>query len=304
MKQNELLIFILVILALLVVIGIITYAIITSQTHSKHYKERIRQLTAQEKKQVKETSTKTQDDDIRAMIDRITKPVSDGVLSYHKLRKAERDRRELAEAGLDKYFNPISWAAFRIILAVGGVILGVIFSFKNVYAGIAIAAILVICPTWLIKDSYRRRQEKLLSKFPSTIRIISGYLSANKSMPDAFLLAARTAAPMWKPFLETFSAMCDTDGEIAALNWLRKEVDIEEAGQFFSTIRLSLESGLNATDAFEKNAKYIDALLEAQNEKEIEHRKTQGTIVKGPLMLIIILVIALPIVGTFMDLFS
>lgn len=159
-------------------------------------------------------------------------------------------------------------------------------------------------PSFLLNNSFSNHKEALLLNFPETIKIMSGYLSAGKILPEAVEETAKNCSPIWSGLLLKFRAKCDTDGIENALDWFKEEVDIVEAKEFFTTIKLTLELGGTARKGFAEQADRIQDMLRDAMQKRIEKRKVWATVVQAPIFLCIMAAFALPVIGTFADIFG
>ena len=289
-----------IIIFLLLTICINMASIYLMRSGSKMDKERESQLADQKKKADQEKNDRT----IRQIVNVITTPIVDNFLNQYRPKNLLKIQRKLYVAKWNKYFTPIQWIAFSIVLAIVGTILcALLWSSSNVFA-LIVFAFLAILPTFLLNNSYNNKTEELLLGFPETIRIIAGYLSAGMILPKAVIETAKSASPTWKPILMEFSAKCDTIGILDALDWFKNEVDIMEAREFFATVRLTIELGGSAKKGFSEQADKIQQLLRDAMQKRIEQRKVWATVVQAPIFLCIIAAFALPTVGNMVDMFS
>lgn len=289
------------IVIILLIIGILKTiaSIILSLNESSMQKKRNSQLETQSKKKIKEDS----DEQLKQIINKVTTPVIDKLLSNKTHKNISILERKLKAAGWDNFFTPLQWKAFSIILAAIGIMMFLIFSTQSLIFAAIFLVFFVIGPNFLLNNSYTTRTENLLISFPETVRIISGYLSAGLLLSEAFAETAKDASPEWKPLLEEFIAKSDSSDILTALDWFKMEVDIVEAKEFFATIRLSLELGSSAKNGFAEQADRIQQLLRDSMQKRIEKRKVWATIVQGPILLCVMAAFALPLVSTLGDLF-
>ncbi len=255
------------------------------------------------KDQSKKKSEAEQDAQIRQIVVQITDPIVDKV--YHganpKNQKLLAKKLKLAE--WDKYFTPIQWKAFVLLLRVIAVVLFIgLFSSSFIFASI-VFSFFAIMPSFLLNNSYNNHKEEIMMSFPETIKIISGYLSAGKILADAVDETSKSCAPTWSTLLKRFRDKCETDGIMDALDWFKDEVDLVEAKEFFTTLRLTLELGGSAKSGFDEQADRIQAMLRDVMQRRIEKRKIWATVVQAPIFLCIIGAFALPVVGSFADIF-
>ena len=253
-----------------------------------------------QKKRVKKDNTA----EIRHAIDVVTAPLVTTVFRSLPISSIKL-RRKLHVVGLGKYFQPFQWLALSAILAAAGVFLFLLFwSAGGAFLGIIMFVFLAIGPNFLLNNAYNNRTEILLQHFPETIRVLSGYLSCGIILTEAVRDTARASCPEWKRLLEMFSTKCETESVTEALEWIKTEVDIMEAREFFSVVRLTIDLGNSVRDGFVEQAELIQTLLRDAMQKKIEKRKVLATVVQFPLFIITFALFGLPIVGTFIDLFA
>ena len=260
---------------------------------------RVHQVKKQEKKKVQ----KSNDEQTKDLVESITKPLVDTVFEYYKPKNTDMLRRKLKMTGWEKCFTPLSWNAMRIWCVVLALLLLWLLFDKAGFVAIVIAIVIVKLPDLLLNNEYNNIKDDLLMSFPETIRIISGYLSVGLIMPKAFEMTAKTAKPRWKKILNEFVKKSETDGVLDALDWIKEEVDTMEAREFFASVRLAIEGGIPPIESFEKQAVIIQRLLDDATLKRIEKRKLLGTVLQGPMLLLVLVTFALPIIGTIIDFF-
>lgn len=292
--------FYILIVSLLILIAFVVFSIVFSENTSSKEASRIRQT----KKQEKRKDPVSEEERNRAIVDSLTKPLEGSILSDFKPKKVSAVKRKLRVTGWDKYFNPVSWMAIRIWCVGLGVLVCLFVFEQSPQFAIALMFIIPMLPNILLNNEFKNINEDLIMNFPETIRVISGYLSAGLIMPRAFEMASRSAKPRWKKILNGFVDRCNTDSVGDALDWIKTEVDFMEAREFFASIRMAIDDGIDPLESFEKQAKNIQQMLDDINQKKIEKRKIIATIFQGPLLLMILATFALPIIGTAMDFFK
>lgn len=289
-----------IIVSLLLLIVFVIISILFSENTSTKETKRMRQIRKQEKKK----DMISEEERNRQLVDTITRPLAESVLSNYKPKKATMLQRKLRVTGWNKYFNPMSWMALRIwCVAVGLFLCFFMWDYSYKFA-LALAVIMPMLPNMLLNNEYTNINDDLVMNFPETIRVISGYLSAGLIMPKAFEMASRSAKPRWKKILTEFVDRCNTDGILDALDWIKEEIDFMEAREFFASVRMAIDDGIDPLESFDKQAKNIQQILDDINQKKIEKRKMIATVFQGPLLLLILATFALPIVGTAMDFFG
>ena len=262
-------------------------------------KARTKELLKQEKKLAKGEANPA----VKAFINTITAPVAETIFHLFPPADTSKLRRKLYIVGWSQYFTPMQFLAFRVeMAAVGVVLLYLMYSQSKMFA-LLLFAVFAIGPNFLLNNSYNNRNEQILLHFPETIRVMSGYLSSGMILPRAVSETAKSASPEWKEILNTFSVKCDTESIGDAIEWIKNEVDILEAREFFAVVKLTVQLGHSVRDGFTEQADLIQELLRNAMQKKIEKRKVLATVVQAPIFLCIIGAFALPVIGTFIDLF-
>lgn len=294
------LLFYAIIITLMVLIVFVIISIIFNENTSTKERSRVKQVKKQEKKKDKISEEERN----RQLVDTITKPLAESVLSNYKPKRAGALRRKLRVTGWNKYFNPMSWMALRIWCVLVGVFLCFLMWEYETKFALALLLIMPLLPNTLLNNEYKNINEALVMDFPETIRVVSGYLSAGLILPKAFEMASKSAKPRWKKILTEFVERCNTDGVLDSLEWIKEEIDFMEAREFFASVRMAIDDGIDPLESFDKQAKNIQQMLDDINQKKIEKRKMLATVFQGPLLLMIIATFALPILGTAMDFFA
>lgn len=278
---------------------LLAISIIFGENVSLKEDKRVAQIKQQEKRKVEISEIEKK----QKLVNSITQPVIDTVFEHYKPRNSYVIQRKLHVTGWDLYFTPLSWNALRLVMAAAGLILAWFLSVKAGWVAVIIGLVIAKLPDLMMNNEYNNIREDLIIHFPETIRIMSGYLSVGLVMPKAFEMTAKSAKPRWKKILNEFASRSKTEGDLAALDWIKEEVDLMEAREFFASVRLAIEDGIPPIESFEKQAAIIQRLLDDAIQKRIEKRKLLGTILQGPLLLLILITFALPIVGTIIDFF-
>lgn len=287
---------------IIVMVGII-YLVLSMLFHETITKKRGARIRQAKKQQVKrDFISKTQKQ--KELVQSFSKPLEETILANYRPRKVDLLLRKLKVTGWDVYFNPTTWAAFHIWSSVLGILLTWLLWENSKIVAIAIGIFLAIFPTLLLNNAFKNINTELLMQFPQTIRIISGYLSAGLIMPRAFEMAAKSAKPRWQKILNTFTELCDTKGVGEALDWIKEEVDIMEAREFFAAIRLAIDDGIDPLESFEKQAKTLQQLLIDINRKKIQNRKVIAIALNIPILALIMATFMLPLIGVILDFFG
>ena len=254
----------------------------------------------------KQKDKKEKPDDIeckRALLEALAKPLNETIFEVHKPRSSDKVRRQLKLTGWDKYFTPTTWISLRVWMIIVGLLFAWLIYTESWIAAVIIVGLCFQIPGMLLNNEYNNIREDLLLYFPETIHVIAGYLSTGLTMQRAFEMAAKSAKPRWKNLLLRFVHESETKGTLAALDWIKEEIDIMEAREFFASVRLAVEDGISPLESFDKQATIIQRLLDDAILKRIEKRKMLGTVLQGPLLLLVLVTFALPMVGQIMDFF-
>ena len=262
-------------------------------------KARNKELNKQETKKKKGEA----DPAVKALIIAITAPLAATIFNIFPPADTTKLKRKLYIVGWSDYFTPVQFMAFRIeMAAIGFVFLYLIYPESKAF-GLLLFVVFAIGPNFLLNNSYNNRNEQILIHFPETIRVMSGYLSSGMILTRAVSETAKSASPEWKELLNTFSFKCDTESVGDAIDWIKNEVDILEAREFFAVVKLTVQLGHSVRDGFIEQADLIQELLRNTMQKKIEKRKVLATVIQAPIFLCIIAAFALPVIGTFIDLF-
>ena len=294
---------ILIIVVIVLLLILVIYTALRAfgiKADSSRERERMKLLASQNKKNKEEETS----EDAKELINKITQPVSEVVSLVYRPKNAYLIERQLKTAGWSDYFTPTTWTAFTVLLGLLGLFLGFLFWGESKIFAAVFALVPIVAPAFLLNNSYNNRKEEILSGFPETIRIITGYLSGGLILTDAMKQTAKSASPIWKQFLEDFCERAEAESPKEALEWLQDECDIPEGKEFFATVRLTMELGGSVRDGFLRQAANIDELIEMEMQKKIEGRKMWATLVQAPIFLDIIAAVGLPVIGNMGDLFS
>jgi len=256
------------------------------------HKKRLRQLQANNVKKELEW---------KELIDFLTKPIISHLFPYVKPKNLEQLEMDLKMAKWDKYFTPVQYRALNLLLKIVGV-LAFLFLFRgSLVLALLWGLALFVGMDILFKNSIKNRKEKLLKDFPELIYITEGYLAANFPFAKAIQESIKYVGEEWKPILQKFVVDCEMTSVEEALDNLKKEVDLFEMKEFVSIVRLVLEQGGDAKDAFKAQAEKIEELHEDIVENEIGKRQTMGMLIQGPLLISVFIVVGLPVITSMIN---
>lgn len=256
-------------------------------------KERLRQLNFED--------NKDNDEEVRALIDKITQPIVQNVFPRFDIGDLEGLQRDLKLVGWDTKFTPIQYLALIYLGRALGIIIGLLLLSTSKFMAILWGAVLFLVPNLLLKNAANNKRSKILMEFPDFIRVAQGYLSAGFPLTRAARESIRYVGEDWQKILEKFVVTAEISGIEAALDGLAVDADIYEAREFVSLIHLTLEQGGNAKEGFSQQANRIQEMLYDSMMKKVGEREIYGIIVQGPLLLCNIIVFGLPTFSNMMN---
>lgn len=269
-------------------------------------RSRMNQFSKMSKDETQDTFTRVENFSKNKYIKLLLHYTNKYIPSYKK--QALKDVEEnLKFIQWDDTFTPNSFMAVDVFLKVFGGLAFVVFSlFGGNY--ILIGALIFVVAFFGLRMMYeseiKTKKENLLIDFPELIRIVSGYLCSGMDLVSSFSEASKYVSDDWGRLLKEFeinSQMKDTE---EALNILRNSVDIFEVSEFVALVKLMIEQGGDVKDGFLEQADKIRYLQRALFDLKIGKRKTWGTILQGPLLLVNLAVLALPILYGAMQVFG
>lgn len=258
----------------------------------KLYKKRLQQL-----EKVNIAGSKKETDSTKKLIDTISQPIYDKYVkkqdySDFSLKKLNK---KLSIAGWDKYMSATQFIAFDLTLKLLGVFLATVFIMAGSYplAGI-FAGVLIFIPRFLLKNSEKERLDKLQTDFPDFISILGGYLQGGMDIVDSAEMTKKYLNKEWQEIIEKFVNVGRTQSRIAALEFLREEVDIFAVQEIISILRLSIEQGLNPSEGIQQQYDTIRDMYKDSMLAKISKRKVFAYVVQGPLLLMSLVTFGLP----------
>ncbi|MEK4787579.1 MULTISPECIES: hypothetical protein [Bacillus] len=258
-----------------------------NENHSTH-KKRLKQLQFNNKEEL------TNDEQTRAFIDKVTRPVLKYVVPKMKVRDSQELEKDLKLTKWDKYFNASQYIAMNITLKIIGVVaLIVLIPVSVPFALIWFSAFFFLFG-FLFNNSVTEAKEKLLGGFPDFIRITRGYLTADISFTKAVEGSIPYVGDAWRPLLQEFIVNCDIHSVEKAIDRLKDQVDVFAVKELLSLVRLNLEQGVDVRESFERQ---IDKVREMQLEaimNKIAKRQLLAMVLQGPLLLTLIGAFGLP----------
>lgn len=270
------------------------FFLIFSMENYKLHRKRLKQLSFEGKK--------SNEAEIKELIDKVTQPVIKSILPKLNLKvDLKKIEKDLRMAEWQDKMTPKQYLALSLITKVLGIALFVIlFSASKLMAAIW-GTILFMSVTFLLRNSANNRREALMLQFPDFIRITQGYLSAGFTFSDAVMESIKYVGEDWRPILEDFVVETELDNMDKALGTLGDTIDVFEVKEFVSLVRLSLEQGGDAKDSFESQADKIQEMLYDVMMVKIEKRRVYGIMIQGPLLLCNLIVFGLPTIDAMLN---
>lgn len=254
------------------------------------HKKRLKQL------QFSNKNLKSDEDQTKDLINKITTPVIQLIFPKLKLKNLEELKKDLALTKWDKYFTPIQYRAMQITLTIAGIFFGILVYGVSKLAPFALVwfVILSFGMPFLFRNSVNEQKTKLMSEFPDFIRITQGYLIANVPFVTAIEQAISYVGSNWKPLLQNFVVTCEIKSVEDGLSELQEKVDIFEVRELLSLIRLNLDQGIDIKESFDRQAEKVREMQIELITKKIGKRQMMCIMLQGPLLLVLLGSFALP----------
>ena len=271
-------------------VDIVTYSLDNTVT-----KSRLKQFN----KGVKKDSLSTLDtvSSLTESIRRDLFPKIQHLLPSLRLENLEQLDLDLKFIGWDDTFTAESYVASNLALRVIGLILAALLATMGGYM-IIVGVVIFACCSFLLdfmfKGEVKGKNEALFKYFPDLVRIISGYLVAGMDLVRAMENSVRYVSEDWQPIINQFILDCNTKGTTDALNILAGTVNTFEVREFVSLVKLTMEQGGDAKEAFASQADKIAQMQKDQFILKIGGRKTLATMIQMPMLLCNMAVIAVP----------
>lgn len=261
------------------------------------HKKRLKQLQFNDKKEL------TDEELNRGRIETITRPVIQYIFPKLKIRNNEELFVDLRLAEWDKYYTPVQFNAMKLTLFIAGCIVAPILYIltKSLFlSGMVFFGFVGMFP-FLFINSLKERKDKLFAEFPEFIRIVQGNLEAGETFISAMERSIEYVGDEWKPILTDFIVTCEVESVGKAIEDLQDYVNIFEVKEFFSIIKLTLDQGIDAREAFDRQAEKVSEMLLEVMMIKITNRQMYCILLQGPLLLTLFVGFGLQ---TFSSLFS
>lgn len=268
--------------------------LIFSMDNYKLHMKRLKQLQFENKK--------SNDEEIKALIDKITQPVIKSIMPKLNL-KADlvQIERNLKMAEWDDKMTPKQYLALSLMTKVLGVVAFLVLFKASKIMAVLWGTIMFMSVTFLLKNSANNKREALMLEFHDFIRITQGYLSAGATFTNAVIESIKYVGDEWKPVLEEFVVEAELNNIDKALETLGETIDVFEVKEFVSLVRLSLEQGGDVKEGFESQADKIQEMLYDVMMMKIEKRRIYGILIQGPLLLCNLIVFGLPTIDAMLN---
>lgn len=290
------------------VIGMVFLILISAKTFidlcsstldSSLTKSRLKQFS----KGVKKDSASTVDtiNDLTATVRDNWFPKLQKILPSLRIENIEQLEKDIKFISWDDTFTAESYIATNLVLRIIGVVLGLLLATMGGYM-VALGAIVFAGCSFLLdymfKAEVKGKNEALFKYFPDLVRIISGYLVAGMDLVRAMENSVRYVSEDWQPVINQFILDCNTKGTTAALDVMSNTVNMFEVREFVSLVKLTMEQGGDAKDAFAAQADKVAQMQKDQFLIKISGRKTLATMIQMPMLLCNMAVIAIPTMVT------
>lgn len=224
------------------------------------------------------------------------------ILPSLRLENMEQLEKDIKFIGWDDTFTAESYIATNLILRIIGVVLGLLLmSMGGIYMILAGAVVFGLCGfvlDYMFKGEVKGKNEALFKYFPDLVRIVSGYLIAGMDLVRAMESSVRYVSDDWKPVINQFILDCNTKGTTEALDVMSNTVNMFEVREFVSLVKLTMEQGGDAKEAFAAQADKVAQMQKDQFLLKIGGRKTMATMIQMPMLLCNMAVIAIPTMVT------
>ena len=254
---------------------------------------------------VRNGKSKTEEEEIRKLINDITTPLIKHVMPNIEYRKdLDSLEKNLKFAGFDKYFTASQYIALIIAGRFAGLFAFIVFfPFAKPIAFLWLFA-LGIFPSFLFKNSVNNKKEVLLMGFPEFINISKSYLASGMTFEKAVEESIMYVNKEWQELLKRYLINSETLSRRECLTILAEESNIFEINEFMSLVQLNMEQGIDVKDSFERQYGKIKDLQNLAIVKKIEGRKVWTVLVQGPVLLTILVAFGLPTFESMMGMGS
>ena len=254
---------------------------------------------------VRNGKSKTEEEEIRKLINDITTPLIKHVMPNIEYRKdLDSLEKNLKFAGFDKYFTASQYIALIIAGRFAGLFAFIVFfPFAKPIAFLWLFA-LGVFPAFLFKNSVNNKKEVLLMGFPEFINISKSYLASGMTFEKAVEESIMYVNKEWQELLKRYLINSETLSRRECLTILAEESNIFEIKEFMSLVQLNMEQGIDVKDSFERQYGKIKDLQNLAIMKKIEGRKVWTVLVQGPVLLTILVAFGLPTFESMMGIGS
>lgn len=270
------------------------FIMIFSLENYRVHKKRLKQLKFKDKG--------LDEDEIKELVDKLTKPVIKTILPKIKIKNMSEIEKDLRMAEWDKKITVQQFVALKLITKALGLIAFILMFKASKFMAILWGGILFLSVDFLMKNSANNRRDRLMMQFPDFIRITQGYLSAGMPFVKAVEESIKFVGQDWQPILQRFVVEAELSDINTALNGIREEVDVFEVKEFLSLVNLTLEQGGDAKEGFEAQAEKVQQMLYDVMLAKIQKRKIIGIFVQFPLLLCNLAVFGLPTLDAMLNL--
>lgn len=250
----------------------------------------------------KDGKSKSEEDEIRKLVNDITAPLIKHVMPNVEYRKdIETLEKNLKFAGFDKYVTAPQYVALIVLGRFVGLVAFILFfPFAKPVSFMWLAAFCLM-PSFLFKNSVNNKREILLMGFPEFINIAKSYLASGMTFEKAVEESIMYVNKEWQEILKNYIINSETLSRKECLNILAEESNIFEIKEFMSLVQLNMEQGIDVKDSFERQYGKIKDLQKIAIMKKIEGRKVWTILVQGPVLITILVAFGLPTFESMMN---
>lgn len=295
-------------LSILIVIFILLLAIFTRNIFKVLFKDNKLKKEMQRQAQLSnftsESDKKSEDDEIRDLIKKVSSPFEKTIFKRYRVIEKPSFSFKLRFSGADKYFPTIvSFYSANIFLCIVLFFFGSIISISahSTLPLIIFEVLGIVLPTFLLNNTCTEKSEQLFYGFPDFIRICEGYLIAGMTFPTAVEESIAYVDDVWKPFLKQFIIDCDLKSQEYAIDNLKSSIPNFEIKEFLALVKLNMEQGINVKECFDNQSERIKSMQKTAMLGKIKKREMMGVIIQAPLLISIFVAFGLPVVNSFMN---
>lgn len=255
-------------------------------------------LSKKRYKELKSTGKEKTKTDVYTLSEKVTSPLKHlifNILGLNLTNEEELQRNlDLVKAPFDaKGFYALSLTC-KIIAVIGAMMT---ISSKPL-AGL-IFVVFWFGPKFLLNNELKEKKQRILFQLPDFLRLVQANLMTGFILRDAVERSVPKVGPEWRKLGKQLYIDMDLVGDEQALVNLKRKVDIPEVREFISIIGLAVEQGESPDKVLEAQEKNILSIIADNYDAIVEKRRIWTIIIQGPLMIVLLMLFALPLVSQF-----